>query len=326
MGEADRPVSALDHVRGGGRVERLRANPRAPQERLRRVADCRGEGQRLACRRRQPGDPPTQEPLERVGHDERLGRVEVRVEDARQLDREEGIAARLLVNAKQRLTRERSADRLLNSGVQRANAERLHVESPDALGVECLLDRRRGRSVGDATSQQQDHAFPASLRSANASAAADEASTHCTSSMATRIGPARRAGRARCASRARAPVDPRVRLVRFRDQECDLERPPPGRRKRRQHIVEAAFEQITQNCVREPTLGLRGSRRKHAHPARARILDPGEPERRLADAGLTLEHERSRLLVRAADEGLKRGQLLIPADDLVQPPSLQCRH
>ena len=68
--------------------------------------------------------------------------------------------------------------------------------------------------------------------------------------------------------------------------------------------------------MREAALGLGRPRREDAQSARARMLDAGEPERRLADPGLALEHERRRPCRRSADEGAEGGELLLSADDL----------
>ena len=47
-----------------------------------------------------------------------------------------------------------------------------------------------------------------------------------------------------------------------------------------------------------------------------RILDAGKPECRLADPGLTFEHERSRPLQVVADERLERGEFCLTANDV----------
>ena len=67
----------------------------------------------------------------------------------------------------------------------------------------------------------------------------------------------------------------------------------------------------------EAALGLRRSRQEDAEPTRARELDAREPERRLADPSLALQHERGSPTLRPADEGLDRGAVFLPpADDL----------
>jgi hypothetical protein len=68
--------------------------------------------------------------------------------------------------------------------------------------------------------------------------------------------------------------------------------------------------------VSEAALGLRRSRQEDSKPARARELDAREPERRLADPSLALQHERGSPILRPGDEGLDRGAVFLPADDL----------
>src|SRR5437773_11612393 len=66
----------------------------------------------------------------------------------------------------------------------------------------------------------------------------------------------------------------------------------------------------------EAALGLRRPRQEDAQPTRARELDAREPERRLADPGVALQHERGSPTLPPADEGLDRGASFLPADDL----------
>ena len=105
-------------------------------------------------------------------------------------------------------------------------------------------------------------------------------------------------------------------IVRFFDEQRDLECVPPRGRESRQHIAENALEQISEAGVREPALCLGGPGAEHAQPPRGGLLDADDPERRLADAGLAFEHERSRASFFAFDEGPEGGELLFPADNL----------
>ena len=74
------------------------------------------------------------------------GRVDVRVESTRQLEGEERISARPLVDAEQRLTRERPAEPVAQQLMERTDAERPHPQLPDALRTERLLEHRRLRA------------------------------------------------------------------------------------------------------------------------------------------------------------------------------------
>ncbi len=103
---------------------------------------------------------------------------------------------------------------------------------------------------------------------------------------------------------------------RLVSQQRDLERPPPRQLQRREHVVEHALEQVAETRVREPALRLRRSRREHTRPCERAQLDARQPERRLADPGVTLEHERGRPVARLVHERRDDGELLVPADDL----------
>ena len=107
---------------------------------------------------------------------------------------------------------------------------------------------------------------------------------------------------------------------RLRHQQRDLERPPPRRGQRGQHIVEDILEQVAKPDVSETALGLGWTRREDAHTPLARMLDARRPERRLTDPCLTLEHERGPGL-RLVDERMDRGEVALSADDFQHHPS-----
>ena len=107
MRETDGPVLAFDDVRGERRLERLSRNAGTLEERLRGRAQRRRDGERLAGERRQVGDPRAHELLERLGDRERLEGIDVLVENAGHLEREEWVAARPFVDTDQCLTRKR---------------------------------------------------------------------------------------------------------------------------------------------------------------------------------------------------------------------------
>jgi hypothetical protein len=50
------------------------------------------------------------------------------------------------------------------------------------------------------------------------------------------------------------------------------------------------------------------------------MFDTGKPKRRLSDPGVALEHERGGPGGDCVDEGVDRGKLLVPADDLEHRP------
>jgi hypothetical protein len=126
VGEANRPVLALDHARNDCRVEHVCRNARPLQEGLRGGAQRRGERERLASGRGESGDPRAHELLQRLGNRERLNWVDVRVKNAGQLQCEERISTRPLVDAEQRLTREGPAEPVAQEPMECAEAERTH--------------------------------------------------------------------------------------------------------------------------------------------------------------------------------------------------------
>jgi hypothetical protein len=81
----------------------------------------------------------------------------------------------------------------------------------------------------------------------------------------------------------------------------------------------SALEQVAQPDVSEAALGLGRSRRENAQSPRAHMLD-AEPERRLPDARVALEHECSGPSLRFVDEDMEAAKFLLPADDLEHHP------
>src|SRR5439155_1758626 len=84
---------------------------------------------------------------------------------------------------------------------------------------------------------------------------------------------------------AREPERARIDSIRRRvlDQKRAFERTPTRPRQPRQHLVEDTLEQIADPDVREAPLRLSWSRSKNRPFLRTRVVDPREPERRLAD-------------------------------------------
>ena len=100
----------------------------------------------------------------------------------------------------------------------------------------------------------------------------------------------------------RALVDAVARCVP--SEHRNLEGAAPGRGQCRQRLVDDAFEQITEAGVREAALGLDRPCRENPRTALLPLLDAREPQRRLADARLALEHERNRRLRHLLNERL----------------------
>ena len=116
---------------------------------------------------------------------------------------------------------------------------------------------------------------------------------------------------------------PRIHRIRRRlfAEERDFERAPPRRGQRRQQIVDDVLEEVPEPHVGEAALRLGRSCRQNAEPQRAGMLDAGQPERRLPDAGFALEHESSRPVPRSVDESTDAGKFVLPADDGERHPT-----
>ena len=143
VGEANRAVLALDHVRGDCRRERVGGNTCPLQERLRRRPQCRGERERVARHRGKSGEPRADELVQPLRNRKRLERVDVHVENACQLQREERITAGPLVDAEQRLAGERPPETVVQQPMERADAERSNRQPLDAPRIQRLLQPGR---------------------------------------------------------------------------------------------------------------------------------------------------------------------------------------
>jgi hypothetical protein len=140
--EANGPVFAFDHICSERRAERVCRNARPLEERLRRSSHRGGERERLTGGGGELVDPRAHELFERLGNRKRLKRVDVRVENAGQLEREERVTARPLVDAEQRLPRESPVQPVAQEPMERAHAERPHDELPDALCTQGSFESR----------------------------------------------------------------------------------------------------------------------------------------------------------------------------------------
>ena len=152
--EANRAVLALDHVRGECRRERVGRNTCPLQKRLRRRPQRRGERERVARHRGKSGEPRADELVQPLRNRKRLERVDVHLENACQLQREERIAARPLVDAEQRLAGERPPETVVQQPMERADAERSNRHAarraPHPAPAPARTARRRRRAAGRA--------------------------------------------------------------------------------------------------------------------------------------------------------------------------------
>jgi len=242
--EANHPVVALDHVRDGGRFERVPLNARPLQARLRARAQRGGDRQRLASGRRECVDPRAHEFFERLGNWERLNRVDVRVENTRQLQREERIPSGPLVDAEQGLAREGPAEPVAQEPMKRARAERSQRQPLHILRTQRVLEPRRLRSVTDPAGEQQGHLVRG-----------EPSQCECERARRGRIEPldvvdreqerlplAEELQRITDGHGERALIDGITRCL-LHEQRC-FECTPPRRRNRRQDIAKDLLEEI----------------------------------------------------------------------------------
>jgi hypothetical protein len=80
--------------------------------------------------------------------------------------------------------------------------------------------------------------------------------------------------------------------------------------------VEHPLEEVAKTCVRKRALGLGRSRGEDAASFLPGMSDGRAPERRLADARLALQQQRSRSVVRRVDERAGGRELVLSTEDL----------
>jgi hypothetical protein len=81
------------------------------------------------------------------------------------------------------------------------------------------------------------------------------------------------------------------------------------------HDLELVLEQVAEASVGKPPLRLGRPRQKDTQPPLTRILDAGQPERRLADSRLAFQHQCLRSVGRLVEEGVDGAEFLVSADD-----------
>ena len=300
MGEADRPVLALDHVRGERRLERVR--PRRPPARAgtptacpapRRARAPRGStpGGRRSSRARAPRASPEPAAAQPGRRPRRARGASSSAKNGFPPDRSWMRSS--VWRAKGLPSRSRrsrwSAPTL--SGPTGSRWTRSAPSACSSAGRLRVRRRRAGRAAGA-------RCVAPSLRSANASAAADDASNHWRSSIATSSGPssasscsalrvaipsARGSTASASASSSRSATSSARRLGAGSD----------GRTSSR-----TSSSRSPSPACASPRSASAGRDERTRNPARARMLDARQPERRLPDPRLALEHERGRPSVR----------------------------
>ena len=192
-----------------------------------------------------------------------------------------------------------------------SEAERADMQPSGRAPPDRPLELRRLGPLDATPGKQHEDRDPPSRRSANASALDDDGSSHWTSSTAIedRLPFAEQLQHVAHGHRERAVVGDVIR--RLLSKQRDLERAPPRRGERRQHVVEDVLEQVAQPGVREVAFGLRRTRCKHA------VASVREPRRRPpARASTSRSPPRPRARVRQAPRPDRRGT---PGSNRAQP-------
>ena len=156
--EANRPVVALDDVRGQRGIERALRNAHSCENVLGRCSECRHETERIARSRREAPQPHTDEAIQGFRHGKRLQRVDVALERAGDLERKERVSSRPLVDPEERLTRECPTQPVAQQPMNRSDTQRSDL---DALRREGRLQARTARLRRRAFGQGgRGHSFP----------------------------------------------------------------------------------------------------------------------------------------------------------------------
>jgi hypothetical protein len=240
----------------------------------------------------------------------------VLVEDAGKLECEERIPARSLVDAEQRLARERPVEPVAQELVERTDAERPNPNALDRVPADGLVQSGWLRFVDRAPGQEETNVVCAEA----AKRERERARRRGVEPLDVVDGDHERCAIAEhledVANRdgERALVD--AITLRVGSQHHDLEGTPSRWCERRQRVVECVLEQVAEPYVSEGPLRLSGARRQNAQALRARVLDAGMPEGRLPDSRIAVEHEHPCAVLDLIDEPADGGELCLPADDL----------
>jgi hypothetical protein len=318
MGEAHAPVAHGHHVGLLGFVEAAAAAARhglhQPDGRLRErrrggERAARLGGQRLEARTHERVQCDRQ-PLARLEPD-RAG-----AERPRQLQREERIAARQLVQPSKRRPRRKEAEPLLDQVLHRAQAERKQRKPFDALGggraIQPEWDRRPGR--GPPGHEQPHGAFleaPHGKRHNQGRGGIEPLDVVDGDHQWADLG--ERSERREHPEGDALLVRRAIALVVQPERHLDR---VPLARSELLHSVEVVSQQVAEGRVREGRLRLGGASREG--PA-AGVLRAGQrrlPDRRLTGSGLALDHECPGAVPGGFEEELHSLELLLSSHEL----------
>ena len=292
------------------------ARKRCGDARGSRARERRHSQSRLLRRGRQAAHTRPDELLQALWHGEWIPRptlAAVPVQRTRELEREEGVAARDGLDPDQRRPREFDAQLPLNHVVQRRQRERTELEPLQRLPLESAIESER-RPVGSFASARHEQS------EARGESTADERER----TLGRLIQPLRvverddertlgaeRAQHAQQRARGRARIRRRHCLP---PQQRDLERLLLRCRQLAAHLVERAAEEIAKRGVGKLRLRLRRARLQHAIAPLVGRAHGLEPQGCLADAGLPFDRKRDGAVGHALDEPSDRIQLELASD------------
>ena len=319
--EADDPVPELDHVVRESRLEGVGV------ELIGRQSTVRAREQQRSTRLAgQPIEPSADERVQRFRHGQRLSGVDLPSEGTAELESEKRIATRGFVETQQRGACEHSAEPRLQDRLQRAGTERADMQALDQARVWCELE------LGDRTAGTEpagEHepdvlALQSPQRERQHARRRRVEPLDVVDRDHDRLALGEQLQRAANSHRKGAEVDRLVRLVL--KEQGGLERATPRGCQSVPYVRERVLQKVAQPRIRHPELDLGRPGGKDAEPPLARGFDTREPERRLPDSRLTLEHERSHpSRGRRVEEGSQQAQLVVPAQDIHAGHLLQRR-
>jgi hypothetical protein len=235
----------------------------------------------------------------------------VRLERTRELEGEECVPTRLLVDAASHRTRERHAEPLAEQALNRTEAQRADV---DPLEIARAVEHHRW---GRVAALRQQHPDPLSARAPQREREGGAARAVEPLDVVDRNHERRLA--CEPPEKLEDADGDRPRIERSTlgvlEQESHGERPPLRHRQLRD-LMARPRQLVGKPGERQLALRLGGPRFEHPVPALPSACDPDPPQLRLSDPGLPLEHERRRAERDAVEEARETRQLDLTTENL----------
>ena len=213
-------------------------------------------------------------------------RAAAALERGRKLEREERVAARGLPELDQHRPRERRVEAVVQELVRRAEAQ-----AADTNRSQPVVGDRAANPLGNVVAHREQGGDLLVVEACDRIPKCRERGRVQPLDVVDREAESavggEQAQRAEERSGHRAGVGGELRLAQ---QQSGLERPSLDRRQLGQDLGCDLAEDVRQRQEREPRLRLRGPRRQDTKSAGVSVLDPGEPQCRLADPGLAGDH------------------------------------